>query len=118
MIIFLMAGNTIGGSAFIDVVHVAGFAFNVYMCTRQGKRRQVMVKCGRFPGYIGMTNATILTKTTVVMIILLMTGNTLCTCALINIINMAGFTFHISMRTAQFELHQVVIKSGRLPTLD
>ena len=77
MIVFLMAGETIGGSAFIDVIDVAGFAFNIDMCASQGKRRKVMIKCCRLPGDIGMTNATILTKIAVMMIILLMTGNTL-----------------------------------------
>ena len=116
-IITLMTGKTIRWSAFIDVIYMAACAGRTDMRASQLESREIVVESSRLPGGSGMADTAILTKLSVVVINVLVTGVTSGWSALKDIIYMATRTGCADMCTGQFEERDVVIKCGRLPGL-
>ena len=54
-IIFFMAGETIRGCAFEDIIDVALFTFDVDVFTFEFERREIVIELGGLPGSRGVT---------------------------------------------------------------
>ena len=89
---------------------------HIGMCAIQLERREIVVKGGRFPTRDGMTDAAILTKFPLMLIILLMTGKTGRVSTLKHLIDVAVNAFHFGMLAFQLKSRKVVIKGSRFPT--
>ena len=99
MVIFLMAGKTIGGSTFKYVAGVTGSAQYVRMRTCQLEGGQVVVKRGPGPGLGGMTGRAILAKLAIMMVIFLVTTKTIGRDTSKNVIDVTGLTGNAGVRT-------------------
>jgi len=64
-----------------------------------------------------MTCRAIRAKATIVMIVLLMTGETIRRCTLEDIVNVALVAFDAGVLAFEFESRKVVVKPGGFPTL-
>ncbi len=84
---------------------------------QQFKSRQVMVEACPAPGPGIVTALAALSKTTVVLVVTLVTGETTGGCAFEDVINMAAFTGNVGVTAGELENGQVVIKAGRFPGL-
>ena len=116
-VIFGMATKTSRGSALINIIYMAGFTLNIGMFTSQFESSQVVVKRSGLPTLDRMANTTFFSKCALMCIIFLMTGKTLSRGVLVNFIHMTGDTLHPSMLSFKLEGRQIMIKTGRFPTI-
>ena len=98
----MAAGANLGG-AFEDIIHMALFTGNIGMPTKQLEARKIMIKSGSFPTACFMTGAAILSKLTIMLVILLVTTKTGCGRTLEDTILMAVLTLLLDVFSIQFE---------------
>ena len=98
-----MAGGTFLRRAFEHIIYVTLLTFHIGMRAIQLESRQVMVKGSWFPTRDFVTGAAILSKFSLMLIILFMAGKTGAGSTLEHAIHMAVGAFHIGMLAFQFE---------------
>jgi hypothetical protein len=110
VVILSVAGEAVAGCGFEILVDMATCARNVDMFPGEFERKEIMVDVDRQPSGGGMTQGTIHTELAVVLVILLMAGETIAGSPLKNMIDMAAVTSHCNMPAVEFERGKVVVK--------
>ena len=76
VVILFVAGVTVSGGAFENVVDVALFAFDIDMRAHQFEICQIVIELGGLPGICGMACCAIGSELALMRLILLMAGGT------------------------------------------
>jgi hypothetical protein len=118
LIILLMTGETGRIRALENIVDMTIRAFHIGMFAFQFESREIVIKDGRLPTRSRVTDAAVLSKLSVMLIIFLVAGKTGAIRALEDVVKVAIGTLHIQMLALQFEGRKVMIEGGRFPTAD
>ncbi len=115
VIIFRMAGITIGRCALVDIVDMAAGTSHLAVGSCQFKGRQVVIE-GRWKPTTGrMTEGTVRSILPTMRIVLCMAGITARWGASIGVIGMTICAGNLSVLPGQYEGSQVMVKSSRSP---
>lgn len=115
VIVLRVAGKTILGSAFKNVVPVTGHATYTYMFANKWKCSEVVIELSAQPLCSLMTCSTIFPILSIVNVSCSVTGETIPGRIFVYTVDMTGLACYINMRTCQHETRRVVIELGRKP---
>ena len=115
-VVFLVAGKTIHWRATV-AVRMAAFAFDICVLSGQLESSQGVIEGPILPGTGIMTGLALFAEATLMEIILLVAGKTLCRSSGKKQIGVATFAGCLHVRADQFEVCQVMVKLDRGPSL-
>lgn len=96
---------------------MAIFTADLGMRARQREVGTGMVKGCVFPAFRGMTARAVCAERSIMFIVLLMAGITVCRCAFEDVVDVALLTLDFGMSAFEFESREVVIELRGLPAV-